>query len=68
MKKNENTIIICPYCKNKCLYEYCVNGEQMMLCLNCGQLFPADESEISAEESEQILKTRDQSVGKTDDG
>lgn len=39
-----------------------------MLCLNCGQLFPADESEISAEESEQTLKTRDQSVGKTDDG
>lgn len=39
-----------------------------MLCLNCGQLFSADESEISAEESEQTLKTRDQSVGKTDDG
>ena len=75
VKKNENTIIICPYCKNKCLYEYCVNGEQMMLCLNCGQLFPAEESEISAEESEisaedseQLLKTMDQSVGKTDDG
>ena len=68
MKKNENTIIICPYCKNKCLYEYCVNGEQMVLCLNCGQLFSADESEISAEESEQLRQTMNQIVEKPDDG
>ena len=68
MKKNENTIIICPYCKNKCLYEYCVNGEQMMLCLNCGQLFSAEETEISAEESEQLRQTMNQIVEKPDDG
>lgn len=39
-----------------------------MLCLNCGQLFSADESEISAEESEQLRQTMNQIVEKPDDG
>ena len=68
MKKNENTIIICPYCKNKCLYEYCVNGEQMVLCLNCGPEISAEESAISAEDSEQLRQTMNQIVEKPDDG
>ena len=46
-----------------------------MLCLNCGQLFLAEESEISAEESEisaedseQLRQTMNQIVEKPDDG
>ena len=61
MKKNENTISICPYCKNKCLYEYRVNGGQKILCLNCGQLF-------LDKVSEQLLHPMDQIVEMADDG
>ena len=55
-EKEQKTLSICPYCKSSCFYDCGENGDQMILCLNCGQLFPVNESTGSDSRNEPSIK------------